>query len=201
MSEHNSRICILQCTSAYPTPVDQVNLRVMQTYRDLFPANAVGYSGHELGLNISLAAAALGADVIERHITLDKSSKGNDHACSLDPAELKYISQFLLEFIFHLVTVCIGCRSLVEGIRHIERALGDGVKAKQPSEEACHQKLGKSVVTRQKLTAGTRLTYDHLTVKVGQPVGWPPQHIHQLIDRAVSRDVDVDVTITEDVFE
>jgi len=180
MSEHNSRICILQCTSAYPTPVDQVNLRVMQTYRDLFPANAVGYSGHELGLNISLAAAALGADVIERHITLDKSSKGNDHACSLDPAELK---------------------SLVEGIRHIERALGDGVKAKQPSEEACHQKLGKSVVTRQKLTAGTRLTYDHLTVKVGQPVGWPPQHIHQLIDRAVSRDVDVDVTITEDVFE
>ena len=89
MSLHNSKICVLQCTSAYPTPVDEINLRVMQKYRDIFPENLVGYSGHELGLSISLAAAALGANVIERHISLDKSSKGNDHACSLNPHELK----------------------------------------------------------------------------------------------------------------
>ena len=89
MTPLNPRVCILQCTSSYPTPPEEVHLRVMQTYRDQFPRNPVGYSGHELGISITLAAAALGANVIERHITLDKSWKGNDHACSLDPTELK----------------------------------------------------------------------------------------------------------------
>lgn len=85
----NERVCILQCTSSYPTPEEHVNLKVMQTYRELFPESPVGYSGHELGLTISLAAAALGANVIERHITLNKTWKGNDHACSLEPSEFK----------------------------------------------------------------------------------------------------------------
>lgn len=89
MTSKNPQVCILQCTSSYPTPEDQVHLKVMQSYRDLFPTSPVGYSGHESGLTISLAAAALGAHVIERHITLDKLSKGNDHACSLDASELK----------------------------------------------------------------------------------------------------------------
>ena len=91
MSPINPRICVLQCTSAYPTPDDQIHLKVMATYRQAFPGSPVGYSGHELGLPISLAAAALGANVIERHFTLDKSLKGNDHACSLDPAEFKWV--------------------------------------------------------------------------------------------------------------
>ena len=91
MSPINPRICVLQCTSAYPTPDDQIHLKVMATYRQAFPGSPVGYSGHELGLPISLAAAALGANVIERHFTLDKSLKGNDHACSLDPAEFKLV--------------------------------------------------------------------------------------------------------------
>ena len=89
MSRHNSRICLLQCTSAYPTPFDQVHLRVMTAYQRAFPSSPIGYSGHELGLAVSLAAAALGANVIERHFTLDKSLKGNDHACSLDPTQFK----------------------------------------------------------------------------------------------------------------
>lgn len=87
----NPRVCVLQCTSSYPTPEEHVHLRVIQAYRELFPSCPVGYSGHELGLTITLAAVALGAHVIERHITLDKSWKGNDHACSLDQIELKYI--------------------------------------------------------------------------------------------------------------
>ena len=89
MTALNTQVCILQCTSSYPTPEDQVHLRVMQTYRERFPKCPVGYSGHELGLVITLAAVALGANVIERHITLDKTLKGNDHACSLDPTELR----------------------------------------------------------------------------------------------------------------
>ena len=90
MTSINPKICILQCTSSYPTPDDQVHLKVMQEYRDRFPGCPVGYSGHEDGLPVTLAAAALGAHVIERHITLDNKSKGNDHACSLEPSQLKY---------------------------------------------------------------------------------------------------------------
>lgn len=85
----NRRICILQCTSSYPTPPNQVHLRVMQAYREAFPSSPVGYSGHENGIAVSLAAVALGANVVERHITLDHTLKGNDHACSLNPEQLK----------------------------------------------------------------------------------------------------------------
>jgi len=144
MSRHNSRICLLQCTSAYPTPFDQVHLRVMTAYQRAFPSSPIGYSGHELGLAVSLAAAALGANVIERHFTLDKSLKGNDHACSLDPTQFK---------------------SLVDGVREIERAMGVDLKALQPSEEPCRQKLGKSVVASQLLAVGTVLCSHHLPSK------------------------------------
>ena len=89
MTSINKRVCILQCTSSYPTPDDQIHLRVMQAYKKAFPQCPVGYSGHEEGLPVSLAAAALGAHVIERHFTLDKTAKGNDHACSLEPSEFK----------------------------------------------------------------------------------------------------------------
>ena len=91
MLKYNPKICILQCTSAYPTPLDCVKLKVMETYRKSFPNSPVGYSGHELGFAVSLAAAALGANVIERHFTLDNSLKGNDHKCSLNPKEFKCV--------------------------------------------------------------------------------------------------------------
>lgn len=101
LTSFNPRVCVLQCTSSYPTPEEHVHLRVMKAYRELFPSCPVGYSGHELGPTITLAAVALGAHVIERHITLDKTWKGNDHACSLDPKELKYnITHSLNKFVF-----------------------------------------------------------------------------------------------------
>lgn len=86
----------------------------------------------------------------------------------------------------------------MEGIRTIEKALGSAIKSKQPSEEPCHQKLGKSIVGKQKLEAGIKLCKEHLTVKVGQPVGWPPQDLDLLIGKTLSRDVDEDETITLD---
>lgn len=89
MTAHNDKVCILQCTSAYPTPDDEIHLRVMKSFKEHFPSSPVGYSGHELGLEVTYAAVALGAHVIERHVTLDKGFKGNDHACSLDPDELR----------------------------------------------------------------------------------------------------------------
>lgn len=114
------RLVLLHATSTYPMPAEEANLRMMATLRAAFPGVPVGYSGHEPGLQISLAAAALGAAAIERHITLDRTMWGSDHAASLEPAGLQH---------------------LVRDIRIIETALGDGVKRIMPGEEAPMAKL------------------------------------------------------------
>ena len=113
-------LVLLHATSTYPMPAEEANLRMMTTLRGRFPGVPVGYSGHEPGLQISLAAAALGATAIERHITLDRTMWGSDHAASLEPS---------------------GLRHLVRDIRIIETALGDGVKRIMPGEEAPMAKL------------------------------------------------------------
>lgn len=114
------RLVLLHATSTYPMPAEEANLRMIATLRDRFPRVPVGYSGHEPGLQISLAAAALGACAIERHITLDRTMWGSDHAASLEPG---------------------GLRHLVRDIRIIEQALGDGVKRVMPGELAPMAKL------------------------------------------------------------
>jgi N-acetylneuraminate synthase len=114
------RLVLLHATSTYPMPAEEANLRMMATLRAAFPGVPVGYSGHEPGLQISLAAAALGAAAIERHITLDRTMWGSDHAASLEPSGLQH---------------------LVRDIRIIETALGDGVKRIMPGEEAPMAKL------------------------------------------------------------
>jgi sialic acid synthase SpsE len=114
------RLVLLHATSTYPMPAAEANLRTMVTLRARYPGVPVGYSGHEPGLQISLAAAALGAVAIERHITLDRTMWGSDHAASLEPE---------------------GLRHLVRDIRIIEEALGDGVKRVFPGELAPLAKL------------------------------------------------------------
>lgn len=114
------RLVLLHATSTYPMEPHEANLRVIPMLRDRYPGVPVGYSGHERGLQISLAAIALGAVAIERHITLDRTMWGSDHAASLEPA---------------------GLRTLVRDIRVIEAALGDGVKRVQESELAPMAKL------------------------------------------------------------
>jgi N-acetylneuraminate synthase len=113
-------LVLLHATSTYPMPAEEANLRMMTTLRGRFPGVPVGYSGHEPGLQISLAAAALGASAIERHITLDRTMWGSDHAASLEPSGLQH---------------------LVRDIRIIESALGDGIKRIMPGEEAPMAKL------------------------------------------------------------
>ncbi|WP_309708152.1 N-acetylneuraminate synthase family protein [Pseudolysinimonas sp.] len=113
-------LVLLHATSTYPMPAEEANLRMLATLRAAFPGVPVGYSGHEPGLQISLAAAALGASAIERHITLDRTMWGSDHAASLEPTGLQH---------------------LVRDIRIIEAALGDGVKRIMPGEEAPMAKL------------------------------------------------------------
>ena len=113
-------LVLLHATSTYPMPAEEANLRMMTTLRGRFPGVPVGYSGHEPGLQISLAAAALGATAVERHITLDRTMWGSDHAASLEPTGLQH---------------------LVRDIRIIESALGDGIKRIMPGEEAPMAKL------------------------------------------------------------
>lgn len=114
------RVVLMQATSTYPMEPEEANLRVITTLRDRYPGVPIGYSGHERGLQISLAAIALGAVAIERHITLDRTMWGSDHAASLEPTGLSH---------------------LVRDIRVIETALGDGVKRVFPGEQAPMAKL------------------------------------------------------------
>lgn len=114
------RVVLMHATSTYPLEPEEANLRVIATLRDRYPGIPVGYSGHERGLQISLAAVALGAVAVERHITLDRTMWGSDHAASLEPAGLEH---------------------LVRDIRVIETALGDGVKRVFESERAPMAKL------------------------------------------------------------
>ena len=113
-------LAILHATSTYPMPPEEANLRTIGTLQARYPGIPIGYSGHERGLQISLAAVALGAAVVERHITLDRTMWGSDHAASLEPQGLEH---------------------LVRDIRIIEEALGDGVKRVMPGEHAPLAKL------------------------------------------------------------
>jgi N-acetylneuraminate synthase len=114
------RLVLLHATSTYPCPPEESNLRGIATLRDRFTGVPVGYSGHERGLQVSVAAVALGACVVERHVTLDRAMWGSDHAASLEPD---------------------GLRRLIRDIRIVETALGDGVKRVFPGEEAPRKRL------------------------------------------------------------
>ncbi len=136
-------ITILHCTTEYPAPIKDVNLNVMQTMRETF-GHPVGYSDHTQGIEVDLAAVALGAAVIEKHFTLDRNLPGPDHKASLEPDEL---------------------RAMVDGIRKIELALGS--KEKKPSEVELKNRLvaRKSIVAKAFIKVGERLTEDNITTK------------------------------------
>lgn len=136
-------ITLLHCNTQYPTPMCDVNLRAMRSLETL-GCHAVGYSDHTVGIEIPVAAVAMGARVIEKHFTLDKSMKGPDHRASLDPGEL---------------------REMVRAIRNVEAALGDGVKRVSPSEKPNIEVARKSIVASRPIKRGELLTEDNVTVK------------------------------------
>lgn len=136
-------ITLLHCNTEYPTPMADVNLRAMETLRRTF-GTRVGYSDHTQGIEVAIAAAAMGADVIEKHFTLDKTLPGPDHVASLDPAELS---------------------ALVSAVRNIEQALGDGSKHVTDSERANRAVARKSIVAACDIAAGELFGEHNLTVK------------------------------------
>ncbi|KAI5615785.1 hypothetical protein C0J50_0466 [Silurus asotus] len=180
MKKQNAEFTFLQCTSAYPLPLEHANLRIINEFQKEFPDIPIGYSGHEGGISVSVAAVALGAKVLERHVTLDKTWKGSDHAASLEPAELE---------------------DLIREIRTVELAMGSPVKQMLPCESSCHSKLGKSVVAKKALKKGTILTLEMLGVKVAEPPGIPPENIFKLVGKTIPVDVEEDDTITDNMIK
>lgn len=136
-------ITLLHCNTEYPTPYTDVNLRAMLTLRDAIGCR-VGYSDHTLGIEVPVAAVAIGAEVIEKHFTLDKTLPGPDHVASLEPAELK---------------------AMVSAIRHTEAALGSGRKDVSPSERKNIAIARKSIIAARPISKGERFSHDNLTVK------------------------------------
>lgn len=136
-------IVVLHCNTEYPTPFEDANLKAMLSIKDEFNVR-VGYSDHTLGIEAPVAAVALGATVIEKHYTIDKSMEGPDHAASLDPSALK---------------------AMVTAIRNIEKALGAGAKVPSKSETKNKVIARKSIVAAREIKAGELLTEDNITVK------------------------------------
>lgn len=169
-----TRITVLHCTTAYPVPMSDVNLQAMQSIRAKFGVD-VGYSDHTLGIEISLAAVALGASVIEKHFTLDRTLPGPDHKASLEPAELK---------------------SLVDGIRNINEALGDGIKRLMKSEIGNRDVARKSIVARVPISVGQVLSEENITTK--RPgTGISPMEWSNLLGKKAHRDYSADELIDE----
>ncbi|TKB74924.1 MAG: N-acetylneuraminate synthase [Nitrospira sp.] len=137
------RVTILHCTTEYPAPINEVNLRAMDNLAAAFGL-PVGYSDHTLGIHVSLAAVARGARVIEKHFTMDRSLRGPDHKASLEPDEL---------------------RQLVRQIREIEQALGDGIKRPTASEWKNRDAARKSLMAAKAIKAGEMFTEENLTCK------------------------------------
>lgn len=136
-------IHLLHCTTQYPTPFSDVNLRAMERLRSL-GCGSVGYSDHTLGITVPVAAVALGASIIEKHFTLDTSMEGPDHRASLDPSQLA---------------------AMVKAIRETELALGNGEKSVAPSERPNIAVARKSIVAARAIASGELFSADNLTVK------------------------------------
>ena len=172
LNRRKAAFLLLHCNSTYPAPLHDINLKWMHQLREFHPL--VGYSGHERGINVSLAAVALGACVIERHFTLDRAMEGPDHAASLTHAEFK---------------------QMIKGIREIEEALGEGKERSLSQGEMINREnLGKSLVSTKSLNKGAVLTAADIKVRSpGQ--GLSPQSYERLLGRTLRHDM-----LEEDFF-
>jgi len=167
-----AKMTVLHCTTEYPAPMAEVNLRAMLTIRDAFGV-AVGYSDHTPGIEVATAAVALGASVIEKHFTLDRNLPGPDHKASLEPDELK---------------------AMVSAIRNVEQALGDGIKCASPSELKNRPISRKSIVAARSIEAGEILSADNVTVK--RPgTGVSPMRWDEVLGKRASRHYESDEAI------
>lgn len=166
------KITVLHCNTEYPTPYKDVNLNAMITIKKAFGVK-VGYSDHTLGIEVPIAAVALGAEVIEKHFTLDKNMEGPDHKSSMEPKEFKV---------------------MVEAIRKIEKSLGNGIKRSSPSEFKNKSVARKSIVAKKPIKEGEVFTEENLATK--RPgTGMSPMRWNEIIGKEAKRNFNVDEII------
>lgn len=166
LNRNKAKFALLHCNSTYPAPFHDINLKWMNYLKKIHPL--IGYSGHERGIHVSLAAVAMGACIIERHFTLDRTMEGPDHAASLDYIEFK---------------------RMIEGVREIEEALGDGdIRQLSQGEMINRENLGKSLISALPLKKGTILEAKHIMVRSpGQ--GLSPQKYEELLGCVIQHDM------------
>ena len=161
----SQKASLLHCVTEYPAPADSLNLKAVEHLRKTFGLNT-GYSDHSLGIWAPISAVTLGATIIEKHFTLDKTLSGPDHQASLEPNELK---------------------AMIEGIRNVEEALGDGIKRPNIAELVNREPARKSLVVEKPLKRGELITEAHLAVKRPEG-GLSPTKYWSMLGRTASRD-------------
>jgi sialic acid synthase SpsE len=174
----NDQLAVLQCVTSYPADPSEVNLLAMHSMRSAFDL-PVGYSDHTLGIEVPIAAVALGANIIEKHFTIDKRLAGPDHQASLEPDEL---------------------RAMIGAIRRVELALGSGEKIAAPSEMANAAVARRSLVAAQDIPAGSVMSAKLIAIK--RPgTGLPPKMFPQLLGRTTRVHVPAGTLLDLEMFE
>lgn len=165
-SQGNDDVILLHCNSLYPSPVEIVNLNVINMLSRAFQI-PIGFSDHTIGIHISIAAVAKGSKVVEKHFTLDRKMKGPDHSFAIEPNELK---------------------QMVQNIRDVEKAMGTGVKERTKDEQEMYEKGRRSIIAAKDISKGTKITRDMLIIK--RPgFGIKPKFLDMVVGKTTKRDI------------
>lgn len=179
VKEINPDLAILQCTAGYPADWKELDLKVIETYRECFPDTVVGFSSHDNGISMPLVSYILGARVVEKHFTLNRAWKGGDQKFSLEPQ---------------------GMRKLVRDLHRAYIGLGDGTKRMYPSEVDPIRKMGKMIVAARALPAGHSLRREDLALK-SPGDGLPPYEVDRLVGRVLRHPVAEEMALTFELLE
>jgi N-acetylneuraminate synthase/sialic acid synthase len=172
----DAEYCMMQCTAGYPPAWEELNLSVITAFRERYPEAVIGFSSHDNGIAMAIAAHVLGSRMVEKHFTLNRAMKGTDHAFSLEPQ---------------------GLGKMVRDLRRLRLAMGDGEKRQFASEKDPLTKMGKRLVAACPIAAGTVLTREHIAIK-SPGGGTPAYHLDEVIGRQTRLNIDVDHDIALD---
>ncbi|XP_046805644.1 sialic acid synthase [Lucilia cuprina] len=202
---------LMHCVSSYPTEAKDCQIKMITNLKNKFPHCVIGYSGHELGVDISKAAVLLGARIIERHFTLDKKQKGSDHKCSLEPSEMakliEDVSELMLNFKSNqqdlldeeIIALLPKTSSIKEALDSFDPNDGEE-RCILSCEMNCREKLGKLIVASQDLKAGHIINIEDLSIKVSEPNGISAEFIDNVVGSELSDDIERDNPITWDII-
>jgi sialic acid synthase len=178
-TEVNHEVAILQCTAGYPAAWEELDLKVIDTYRELFPDAVVGLSSHDSGIAMAIVAYVIGARIIEKHFTLNRAMKGTDHSFSLEPQ---------------------GLEKMVRDLRRTRLALGDGEKRVYPSEADAAVKMGKKLVAKRDLAAGEILEQEDIA-SCSPGDGVPPCDLDRFVGRRLRQAVSKNASLSYEMVE